>query len=198
MRAADEVEVVLAEELLNDVRAECEGDTTVGLTPANEALVGIGPKKVADETGVGDVAGTHDLLDLVHDGEFGREAAVAAEDLLVDDAGDGQAVEGVGEGLPELDVVAALALVEEAVDAVDGGALVVSAENEEVLGELDLEGEDEADALEALLAAVDVVAEEEVVGGRREAAVLEEAEQIVVLAVDVAADLDGRLELEQR
>ncbi len=38
-----------------------------------------------------------------------RQPAVHAEDLLIDERGDGEAVEAVGEGLPDLDVVAALA-----------------------------------------------------------------------------------------
>ncbi len=111
------------------------------------------------------------------------------EDLLVDDGGNGQTVEAVGKGLPQLDVVAALALVVEAVDAVDGRALVIAAQDEEVLGVLDLVGQQQADGLERLLAAVDVVAQEEVVGLGREAAILEQPQQVVVLAVDVAADL---------
>ena len=62
---------------------------------------------------------------------------------------------------------------------------MVAAEDEEVLGVLDLVREEEADGLKRLLAAVDVVAEEEVVGFGREPAVLEEAEQVVVLPVNV-------------
>jgi hypothetical protein len=114
---------------------------------------------------------------------------VHGEDLLVNDGGDGQAVEAVGEGLPQLDVVATLALIVEAVDAVDGRALVVAAQDEEVLGILDLVGEQQADGLERLLAAIYVVAEEEVVGLGREAAVLEEAEEVIILPVDIAANL---------
>jgi hypothetical protein len=41
---------------------------------------------------------------------------------------------------------------------------VVASEDEEVLRVFDLVGEEEADGLERLLASVDVVAEEEVVG----------------------------------
>ena len=41
--------------------------------------------------------------------------SMAAEDLLVDDSSDGEAVEAVGEDLPELDVEAPLALVVEAI-----------------------------------------------------------------------------------
>jgi len=51
---------------------------------------------------------------------------VHAEDLLVDEGGDGQAVEAVGEGLPNSNVVSALALVVETVNSVDRGALVVA------------------------------------------------------------------------
>jgi len=51
-----------------------------------------------------------------------------------------------------------LTLVVEAVDAVDGGALVIAAQQEEVLRVLDLVREQQADGLQALLPAVDVVA----------------------------------------
>jgi hypothetical protein len=116
---------------------------------------------------------------------------VAAENLLVDDGSDREAVEAVRERLPKLDVVAAFALVVEAVDAVDGRALVVAAEQEKVLGILDLVGEEQADGLEALLAPVDVVAEEKVVGLGRKAAVFEESQEIRVLAVDVTYNVEA-------
>lgn len=67
---------------------------------------------------------------------------------------------------------------------------MVAAEDEEVLGVLDLVREEQADGLEGLLPTVDIVAEEEVVGFRWESAVLEQTEEIVVLAVYVTADLD--------
>ena len=69
------------------------------------------------------------------------------EDLLVDDSSDGEAVEAVCESLPKLDVVSSLALVVEAIDTVDGGALVVAAQDEEVLGVFDLIGQEQADGL---------------------------------------------------
>ena len=60
------------------------------------------------------------------------------EDLLVDDGRNRQAVEAIGESLPQLDVVPPLALIVEAVDTVDRSALVVSAKDEEVLRVFDL------------------------------------------------------------
>lgn len=119
------------------------------------------------------------------------------EDLLVDNSGDRKAVEAVSECLPELDVVSALALVVETIDTVDGGTLVVSSENEEVLRVLDLVCEQQADSLKRLLASVDVVTEEQVVGIGGEATIFKETEQIVVLSVDIAANLDGSLKLKQ-
>ena len=49
-------------------------------------------------------------------------------------------------------------LVEKAVDSVDRRGLVVAAQQEKVLGVPDLVSEQQADGLEAILAAVDVVA----------------------------------------
>ena len=115
-----------------------------------------------------------------------------SEDFLVDDGGDGQAVEAVGERLPQFDIVASLALVVEAIDAVDRCAFVVAAENEEVLRVLDLVCQQQANRLEGLFTTVDVVAKEEVVGFGREAAVFEQTEEIVILAVNVTADLRRR------
>lgn len=98
------------------------------------------------------------------------------EDLLVYDGGDGQAVETVGEGLPQLDVVPSLALVVETVDTVDGRTLVVTSQDEKVLWVLDLVRQQETDGLQGLLASVDIVTKEKVVGLRREPAILKETQ----------------------
>jgi len=112
-----------------------------------------------------------------------------SEDLLVDDSRDGQAVEAVREGLPQPDVVPPLALVVKAIDTVDGCALVVTAKDEEVLRVFDLVCQQQTDGLERLLTSVDVVAKEEIVCFRREATVLEQSQKVVILAVNITADL---------
>lgn len=68
---------------------------------------------------------------------------------------------------------------------------MVPSEDEKVFGVLDLVGEQETDGLEGLLAAIDVIAEEEVVCFWRETAVLEQSEKVVVLAVDVTCSTDA-------
>lgn len=111
---------------------------------------------------------------------------MAAKDLLVNDGGDGQAVEAVGERLPQLDVEPSLALVVEAVDPVYARALVVASQQEKVLWIFDFVGEQQTNGLQRLLAPVHVVAQEQVVGLWRESSVLEQSQQVCVLPVNVA------------
>jgi len=74
---------------------------------------------------------------------------VHAENLLIDDCGDWQAVEAIGKGLPKLNIVTTFAFVVEPINSVDGGAFVVAAQNEEVLGIFDLVSEQQADGFRA-------------------------------------------------
>lgn len=111
------------------------------------------------------------------------------ENLLINDSRNRQAVEAVGESLPKLDVVPPLAFIIETVYTVDGCAFVVAAQDKEVFGILYLVGQEEADGLERLFASVDVVAKEEVVRFGGESAIFEKSQEVVVLTMDIAADL---------
>lgn len=135
------------------------------------------------------VSRSHDSTNLLHRVQIGAQTTVHGENLFIDDGGNWQAVEAVGERLPQFDVVSSLALVVEAIDTVDGGAFVVATQDEEVLRVLDLVRKQQADGLERLLASVYVVSQEEVVRFWGEATVLEQAEKIIVLPVNIAADL---------
>lgn len=93
------------------------------------------------------VGRTHHTSDLLHGVEVGAQTAVHSENLLVDDGSNWQTVEAVRERLPQLDVVPPLALVVEPIDAVDRGAFMVTAQDEEVLGVFDLVRQEQADGL---------------------------------------------------
>lgn len=56
------------------------------------------------------------------------------EYLFVNDCCDGEAVEAICECFPQFDVIPALAFIIESVNAIDGCALVIASEDEEVLG----------------------------------------------------------------
>jgi len=77
-----------------------------------------------------------------------------AKDFLVDNGSDRQAIEAVCEGLPDLHIVTPLALVVEAVDAVDRGALVITAQDEEVLWKFDFERQQQANCFQRLLSPI--------------------------------------------
>eukprot|EP00966_Prymnesium_polylepis_P230182 5326280-Prymnesium_polylepis.1 len=106
-------------------------------------------------------------------------------------------VEEILEGAPQLDRVAALALVVEAVYPVDRRALVVAAQQPHLVGVLDLERHQQEHALETVRPAVDVIAEEEVARVGRQPLELEEPQQVEELPMYVTHDLQRRAELEQ-
>ena len=117
-----------------------------------------------------------------------------SEDLLVNDCRDWETVEAIGECLPQLDIIPSLAFVVEAIDSVDRGTLVVSTQDEEVFRILDLVCQEQTDGLEGLLSSIYVITEEEVVCLWRKPTIFEQAEEIVVLAMNITADLEGEIE----
>ncbi len=67
---------------------------------------------------------------------------------------------------------------------------MVAAEDEEILWVLDLIREEKANGLQRLLASVDVISEEQIVGFRWESTILEQTEEIIVLTMDVTTNLE--------
>ena len=49
-----------------------------------------------------------------------------AENFLIDKSSNWEAIEAIGKNFPELDTMATLALIIESIDAIDGGAFVVT------------------------------------------------------------------------
>jgi hypothetical protein len=158
VRPAQEVQVVPAEELGEHVGAEGVGDAPVVVGRPPGLPRGVGPEQVAEQAFVGHVARPGHVPDLLQAAQVRGDAAVHAQDAAVHQRRHGEPVEAVAEDAPEAHAVPALALVVEAVDAVHGGHLVVAAEEEQVLRVPQLVGEQQARRLDALLAAVHVVA----------------------------------------
>lgn len=99
---------------------------------------------------------------------------------------------------PEADRVTALALIVETVEPRDRYALVVAAKHVDHLWELDFIRHEEAHGFNTLLATVDEVAnEQELVDRWGTARDLKQPQHIIILAVEIARDFDGRFELEQ-
>lgn len=59
----------------------------------------------------------------------------------------------------------------------------------------DLEGEQQANGLDALPPSVHIISEEQIAGLGRQSTVFEEPKHVVVLSMDVSTDLDGCTDL---
>lgn len=71
-------------------------------------------------------------------------------------------IKAIEKHLPERKFIASFNLIEKSVNPCDGLRLVVAPQNDDLIGVSDFQGKEQADDLATLLAAVDVVAHEEV------------------------------------
>ena len=185
MRATNQVNVVLFEELFDDCFAECVRNTAIIFAPTWLALLWVGPEQITQKSVLRHFSGSSQLLELGNGDKFGGETSVHAENLVINQRRNGHTVENILELFPRLDWEAALAFVVKAVNAVNLTTFVISAQQEEVFLVLDLVCEQQNDGLQRLTTSVYVVAEEEVVGFGREPAIFEQSQQIGELTVSV-------------
>lgn len=194
------------EEFLDDLCAK--GVTSSSWTQRKLVAVGvrITPDQVGHRTFVWDFSEAVDDLDLIDTMDARRQTAVDAEDLVVDDAGEGEVVEHVGEVMPDGGVaVFATTFGIEAVGLSDSSGLVVAADEMNAMGIAKFETDQKRDGLYTKEAAINVVAyawsercgqavacarhtEEEVVRVGTWPTDLEYLEEVKELAVDVADD----------
>lgn len=108
------------------------------------------------------------------------------EDLVVDESSNRETVEAVGETLPQAHVVPSFAFVVESVHTVDGSTLVIASEEEEVELVFELVGKKKAYRLDALLATINIVPEEQVICSWRISTVLKQPQEVRKLTVNVS------------
>jgi len=171
--------------------------TSLVFFPISDILIRIIPQQVSDKARIRHISRLWDHLDLFEAMHVLGEATVHAHDLFINQRHQGHVVEASIECLPETYFVSSLNFVEEAINSCDGLRLVISTQHNNLAGVSDLQGEEQADDLTALLSSVDVVAHEQVFGLLGDDVVvlvllvlithfLEHVEQICVLAVDVS------------
>mmetsp|Transcript_119900 Transcript_119900/g.187270 ORF Transcript_119900/g.187270 Transcript_119900/m.187270 type:complete len:202 (-) Transcript_119900:79-684(-) len=186
------------QEAAHYIRPKNEGNSTIIFCPSCDVLIWVSPQEITNQTCVWHIRWTHQATDLVEVIYLWRQTSMHAHNLLVDKSTNRHAIEDVAELLPHLDVVAPLALIVEPVDPGDRCTFVVSSQLEKVFRVFRLVRKHQRDGFETLLTAIDVVTEEDIVALGWHSTILEEAQEIVVLAMHIAADFNGRFELKQR
>lgn len=118
------------------------------------------------------------------------------EDLVLDNSREWEVIEEFGELLPYVGVtVLSQAFIIESVHLSDLSAFVVSSKDSKSILKADLESDEESNSLDGVVAAIDVVTHEEVVGVGRLTTNLKELSQVVELTVNVTADRDWSTDL---
>lgn len=130
--------------------------------------------------------------------QTGGETTVHAKDLSRNDGSDGKAVKGVDECFPDLDIASPLTLIVKPVHPCHVGTLMVAPQDEEIVGKFELVAQKKENGFQTLLAAIYIVAQEEIVSMRWEATHLKEPDQVVVLSMDIPHNLDWRIQLDER
>ena len=160
VRPANEINVIFLEELLDHSLAKSVGNAAIVLSPARLTLFWVRPEQIAEKTILRHLGRSCYLLELGNGDKFRAEPAVHAQYFVIDERRDGHAIEDILELLPYTNGVASLALVVKSVDAIDLPALVITPQQEEVLLELDLVGEQQDDCLQTIFASIDIVTQE--------------------------------------
>jgi hypothetical protein len=167
------------------------GDKPLIVSPARDLGVGVGPEHVAQEPLVGHVGGSGNVKDDAQVVlQVWGQAAMHTQNFLCHNRRYRHAVEAIGKNAPQLDAVPPLALVVKAVYSVERGALVISAQKEKRLRVLDFVAESQSNHLDALLGAIHIIAEKQIIRVGRKPSNLKKTQQICVLAVCVSTNVE--------
>ena len=127
-------------------------------------VVWVGPQEIAHGTFVRHFNLSIDCSDLVECVQVGREATVKAENLVLDHRSKRQQIEQIGIVLPDVGIaVFTEALIIETVDLCNLARLVISTEDSDAVLEANLERHEQSHRLDRIVAAVHIVAHEEIV-----------------------------------
>jgi len=129
--------------------------------------------------------------DVVKGINAGRQAAVQAEDLIVDKGGEREVVEKIREGFPHVGIsILSEAFIVESVHLSDLAGFVIATENRNALRIPNLQGDKQSHSLHREIATIDVVAHEEIIGIWVGSANLEQLHQVMELTVYISANSD--------
>ncbi len=186
MRSDDDVDIELLAESLNCIRSEVVTDSSNRRDPSVVFVIGIRPEKVTENPACQDslvIQRASDVPYLLEFRNVATDSTVHAQDPSVDERGQGHAIKNRLKRMPKSNAEPSFAVVVESVNPVDAendsssakkmkflyllGTFMVSAQENDIIGESDLIGKKQHDAFQRVPSAVDVVPEEQVAALRR-------------------------------
>mmetsp|Transcript_5553 Transcript_5553/g.8405 ORF Transcript_5553/g.8405 Transcript_5553/m.8405 type:complete len:254 (+) Transcript_5553:335-1096(+) len=197
MSSANQIEILSLQKRSHDIRPISIRHSTIILPPPSHLLIRVRPKKITEKPSVRDVCGSNNSTNLLHCLQIRGKTPMHAKNLLINNCGNGEAIKTISERLPKLNIVPPLTLVVKPINTIDGGTLMVPPQNEEVVRIFDFVRQQKTDGFETVLPSVHIISEEKVVGIRREVAILKETEEVIILTMDIPANFDRSLQLQQ-
>ena len=185
MSPTNQIYVVFLIELAHYILSKSETNTTVIISIVLDSSLWVWPKQVTQEACVWHISWTDDVLNLVQVFQLWTQTSMHAENFLINQGGHWEGVEDITEYFPKSDRVSTLALIVETINTIDLCTLVVTSEQEEVLWIFDFVAKEQGHSLNRLLASIDIVSKEQIVGLWWETAVFENPQEIVVLSMHV-------------
>ena len=155
------------------------------------------PHQVTEDSIQWDLLFTLDLVDLIKLFQPWRDATMHGQVTSRDVACNGHRVEDLHEEVVHFDIEALQDLITESKGLSHIARLVVASEQDHILWEVQLDGEEQDADLNAKDASIDVVSQEKVVQAARFSCLGDHVEQVSVLAVDITDDTDGLLDLDK-
>lgn len=148
---------------------------------------------------MGNILDPVDGFDLVEALDGGRQAAMEREDLVFNNCGEGQILKNLCEKFPyRFCSILPHALVIEPIVSIDLAVFVIASEEGDAVSVLDFEDKHVQESLDTMVAAIDVISHEEEVcflNKRKKygqfSTDLENFQQVVELAMNIATDCDG-------
>jgi len=193
MGTCDQIDIVDVIEFGSDLGSKEPASASRRHGPGLNVLW-VGPHQVAEGALVGDLHASVDESDLVDGLDLRGESSMDAEHLALDNGSNSEIIEDFGAVFPWVGIaILSDGLIVEAVDSGDLPSLVVASEEGDMSWVLHLEAEEQLESFDGIETSIDKITHEDVSGVWNFTAFVEQFQQIVELAMDIATDSDWSL-----
>jgi len=190
MRSCDQGNVIDVIEFSCHFRAEQPTSSSRRHGPGLDVLW-VRPHEIAEWTLMRNFHSSVDKSNLVDGLDLRRESTMDAEDFAFDNGTNAEVIENFSAILPWIGItVLSNGLIIEAIHGSDLSGLVITSEKSDMCWVLELEAKEQLECFHGVEASIDEVTHEDVACVWDLAALVEELEKIVELAVDISADSD--------